>query len=232
MSHQKNNPKMTRLYHFNTRDHAISNILKQRLKIARWDDLNDPFELRNVMPSEVSEESFDKWRNYSANTLGLLCFSKRYSNPIMWGHYAANASGVALGFDVPESDGLMKVNYCNCFLKPPTKPNDEEFAIALGSTKAKDWAYEDEVRIFQNLSDAKCEFQTATGKFLYFEPFSTSMKLREILLGVNCKADPSTINAMKRYVASSVEIYKTERSQDKYEIVQGESCRRRDDRFA
>jgi hypothetical protein len=219
MSHQKNNPKMTRLYHFNTRDHAISNIQKQRLKIARWDDLNDPFELRNVLPSEVSEESFDKWRNYSANTLGLLCFSKRYSNPIMWGHYAANASGVALGFDVPESDRLMKVNYCNCFLKPPTKPNDEEFAIALVSTKAKDWAYEDEVRIFQNLSDAKCEFQTAAGKYLYFKPFSTSMKLREILLGVDCKADQSTINAMKRYVTPDVEICRTVRSKNKFEIV-------------
>ena len=143
----------------------------------------------------------------------------------MWSRYAANSSGIALGFDFLVSDELRCVNYCNSFLDPPTEPNNEDFPMALISTKAKDWEYEDEVRIFQNLSDAKCEFQTATGKFLYFEPFSTSMKLREILLGVNCKADPSTINAMKRYVASSVEIYKTERSQDKYEIVQGESCR-------
>ena len=219
MPDQKYISRMTRLYHFNTRDHAISNIQKQRLKIARWDDLNDPFELRNVMPSQVTDESFDDWRNRFANTHGLLCFSKRYSNPIMWGHYAANASGVALGFDVPESDGLMKVNYCNCFLKPPTKPNDEEFAIALFSTKAKDWAYEDEVRIMQKLSEAKCEFQRNTGKFLYFEPFSNSMKLREILLGVDCKAEQSTIAAMKRYVTPDVEIHRTVRSKTGFEII-------------
>jgi len=219
MSHQKNNPKMTRLYHFNRLEHAISNIKNKWLKVARWDDLNDPFELRNVMPSEVSKVRFDDWRNSTANTLGLLCFSKRYSNPVMWGHYAANASGVALGFDVLESDGLMKVNYCNCFLKPPTKPNDEKFAIALVSTKSIDWDYEDEVRIFQKLSEAKCEFQRDTGKFLYYEPFSTSMKLREILLGVDCKADQSTINAMKRYVTSDVEICRTVLSKNKFEIV-------------
>jgi hypothetical protein len=219
MSQQKNNPKMTRLYHFNTRDHAISNIQKQRLKIARWDDLNDPFELRNVMPSKVSDERFDRWRNCFANTYGLLCFSKIYSNPVMWGHYAKNASGLVLGFDIPESDELMRVKYCNCFLEPPTKPDDEKFAISLFSTKAKDWEYEDEVRIFQKLSDAKCEFQTDAGKFLYFEPFSTSMKLREILLGVDCKADQSTINAMKRYVTPDVEICRTVRSKNKFEIV-------------
>lgn len=218
MSHQINNPKMTRLYHFNTRDHAISNIQKQRLKIARWDDLNDPFELRNIMPSQVTDESFDDWRNRFANTHGLLCFSKKYSNPVMWGHYAKNASGVVLGFDVLKSD-QWKVNYCNRFLAPMKVPNDEKFVKDFLTTKAKDWQYEKEVRIMQKLSDAKCEFKTAAGKFLYFEPFSTSMKLREILLGVDCKADQSTINVMKRYVTPGVEICRTVRSKNKFEIV-------------
>jgi hypothetical protein len=218
MSHQKNNPKLTRLYHFTELEHAISNIQKKWLKIARWDDLNDPFELRNVLPSQVKEEDFEKWRDVFANEFGLLCFSKKYTNAVMWGHYAANASGVALGFDVLASDQL-EVNYCNCFLAPMTKQNAKQFPQDLVSTKAKDWQYEKEVRIMQKLSDAKCEFQTAAGKFLYFEPFSTSMKLREILLGVDCKADQSTINAMKRYVTPDVEICRTVRSKNKFEIV-------------
>ena len=218
MSQQKNNPKKTRLYHFTELEHAISNIQKKWLKIARWDDLNDPFELRNVMPSQVKEEDFEKWRDVFANEFGLLCFSKKYTNPVMWGHYAANASGVALGFDVLASDQL-EVNYCNCFLAPMTKQNAKQFPQDLVSTKAKDWRYEDEVRTLQKLSEVKCEYKPAAGKFLYFEPFSRAMKLREILLGVDCKADQSTINAMKRHVSSGVKIYKTERSQDKYEIV-------------
>jgi hypothetical protein len=221
MSQQKNNPKMTRLYHFNTRDHAISNIQKQRIKIACWDDLNDPFELRNVMPSKVSDESFDKWRNCFANTYGLLCLSKKYSNPVMWGHYAKNASGVVLGFDVLKSD-QWKVNYSNRFLTPMTVPNDETFVKDFLTTKAEDWRYEKEVRIMQKLSEARCEFESIAGKFLYFEPFSTSMKLREILLGVDCKADQSTINAMKRYVTPDVEICRTVRSKDKFEISKTE----------
>ncbi len=218
MSHQKNNPKMARLYHFNRLEHAISNIKNKWLKIARWDDLNDPFELRNVMPSNVSDERFDNWRNCFANTYGLLCFSKKYSNPVMWAHYAANASGAVLGFDVSEP-AQWEVNYCDRFLAPMTTPNDEEFVKDFLTTKAEAWRYEDEVRIMQKLSEAKCEFQRNTGKFLYFEPFSNSMKLREILLGVDCKADQSTINAMKRYVTPDVEIYRTARSKTEFEII-------------
>ena len=222
MPDQKYISRMTRLYHFNRLEHAISNIKKKWLKIARWDELNDPFELRNVIPSNISEVRFDDWHNSIANTLGLICFSNKYSNPVMWGHYAANASGVALGFDVLESDELMKVNYSNCFLEPPTKLNDEKFLIALLSTKAKDWEYEDEFRIFQKLAEAKCEFQADTGRFLYFEPFSHSMRLREILLGVDCKADQSTINAMKRYITPRVDIYRTARSKTEFEIIKTE----------
>ena len=71
----------------------------------------------------------------------------------------------------------------------------------------------------QRLSEARCELHPAAGKFLYFEPFSNSMKLREILLGVDCKADQSTINAMKRYVSPDVEIRQTARSKTKFEII-------------
>jgi hypothetical protein len=221
MSHQIKNPKLTRLYHFTELEHAISNIQNKWLKIARWNDLNDPFELRNVMPSKVKEEDFDKWRHDFANEFGLLCFSKKYSNPVMWGHYAANASGVALGFDVLESDQLV-VNYCNCFLAPMTKQNAKQFPQDLVSTKAEDWRYEDEVRTLQKLSEVKCKYKPAAGKFLYFEPFSNSMKLREILLGLDCKADQSTINAMKRYVTPHVDIYRTERGKNQFEIIKTE----------
>jgi len=221
MSNQKNNSKMTRLYHFTELEHAISNIQNKWLKIARWDDLNDPFELRNVLPSTFSDERFDVWRNGFAHSYGLLCFSKKYSNPVMWGHYAKNASGVVLGFDVLK-DNQLEVKYRNRFLQSPKPPIRKEFVEAFLSTKAEDWRYEDEVRTLQKLSEAKCKFKPADGKFLYFEPFSTSMKLREILLGVDCKADQSTINAMKRYVTPDVEICRTVRSKDKFKISKTE----------
>lgn len=38
-----------RAYHFVPADHGIENIKLRHLKIARLDDLNDPFEVRTVI---------------------------------------------------------------------------------------------------------------------------------------------------------------------------------------
>ena len=173
------------------------------------------------MPSQVKKEDFEKWRNGFANAYGLLCFSKKYSNPVMWGQYAADASGVVLGFDISTSD-QWEVNYCDGFLAPMKMSDDKKFVKDFLTTKAKAWRYEKEVRIMQRLSDARCKFDPVTGKFLYFEPFSKSMKLREILLGVDCKADQSTINAMKRYTTPSVDIRRTARSKTEFKIIKAE----------
>ena len=35
-------------------------------------------------------------------TKGLICFSRTWSNPLLWGHYAEKHTGIALGFDVPD----------------------------------------------------------------------------------------------------------------------------------
>jgi len=224
MPHQDNISKTIRGYHFTSFEYGISNIKNSRLKIARIHELNDPFEFRNfIIPDyedgRIKQEFVRAWDSQ----IGIVCFSKSYANPTMWGHYAENAKGLALGFNLPSpylpSPCSMEVDYDNSFLYPPTIEGiDRNFIKKLLSTKSKNWEYEDELRIFLELRDA--EFDERSKKFMYFAPFSDEMQLREVFLGPECKVDKSDIEQIKRYVNHpEVEVFRTVRANDRFEIL-------------
>jgi len=74
-------------------------------------ELNDPFEFLGV---DLSDPDFRRQIKATKKTLsesrGLLCFSKNWHNPVLWGHYADKHRGICLGFDMPE-DLPTKVDY-------------------------------------------------------------------------------------------------------------------------
>ena len=112
---------------------------------------------------------------------GLLCFSRISHNPLLWGHYADSARGIALGFDPEFFDGRdgrilehFNVVYDPENMRPVFRwPADEaippdmmkELVFAGFGTKAKDWKYEEEVRYILNLEKCKAE------NGMYFYPF-------------------------------------------------------------
>ncbi len=95
-----------RLYHFTNAEYGLSNLREKHLKISRIDQLNDPFEFMGADLSngdlrkeiEISKDRYNE-------TMGLLCFSKNWDNPVQWGHYADGHKGLCLGFDV--ADGAI-----------------------------------------------------------------------------------------------------------------------------
>src|SRR5260370_2192350 len=51
---------MNHLYHFTTAKFALDDLRNKRLKIAQFDDLNDPFELKSVnLCNPVHAQAFD-----------------------------------------------------------------------------------------------------------------------------------------------------------------------------
>ena len=221
MPHQDNISKTIRGYHFTKFEYGISNIKNERLKIARILELNDPFEFRNVIiPNDEDGHKKEDWVRELDSQCGIVCFSKYYANPTMWGHYAENATGLVLGFDLA-SPFAKEVKYKNQFLELSTDGEKDKrlfFAEELISTKSRDWEYEGELRIFLELRDA--EFDERSKKFMYFAPFSDEMQLREIVLGPECKADKSDIEQIKRYVNHpEVEVFRTVRANDRFEIL-------------
>ena len=169
-----------RVYYLTGAQFALSNLALRRIKIARFEDLNDPFELRGVdVGDRKLRKAFHKTKERINENRGLICFSKSWRNPLIWGHYAEKHTGMCLGFDV--SDNLLApVNYAESPLKmeidPETRRPTKKFMQKLLRTKFFDWKYEDEMRLFVGLDRKTME----SGK--YFYPFSKDLRLREIIL--------------------------------------------------
>lgn len=95
-----------RVYHFINEKFGLENIKRRRLKIARIDELNDPFEFIARADNERERAALRATREEQTKKTGLLCFSRSWQNPVQWSHYADRHRGFCLGFDVP--DALIK----------------------------------------------------------------------------------------------------------------------------
>jgi len=173
-----------RLYHFLGADHALGDLKQGRLKIARLDDLNDPFELLAAeLRDKAMRRLFTETRAEIARTRGVLCFSRGWRNPLMWSHYADRHRGVCLGFDVP-SGKFARIAY-DAKRLPDILPkllagpiaSQEQTMLKLLTTKFRDWKYEDEVRVFTTLDTV----DPVNG--LYFADFGDELVLKTVVLG-------------------------------------------------
>lgn len=78
-----------RVHYLTGTQYALSNIALRRIKVSRFTDLNDPFELLAVDLSDKQHRAAIRATKEELNKdKGLICFSKSWSNPLLWGHYA------------------------------------------------------------------------------------------------------------------------------------------------
>ena len=174
-----------RVYYLTGAQFALSNLALRRIKIARIEDINDPYELLGVdVRDKKLRAVIRKTKEQINKSRGLICFSKSWRNPLMWGHYAEKHTGMCLGFDVPEKK-LFTVSYKKRLpemeIDPETGRPTMEFMKQLLRRKFSDWKYEAEMRRFVKLDDHTVE----SGK--YFCAFSKDLRLREIILGPRCE---------------------------------------------
>jgi hypothetical protein len=174
------------VYHLTSAEHAISDIALSRLKLARIDDLNDPFELMAVNLREPRlRRAYRDLRSRENDTTGLICFSADWTNPVLWSHYGDKHRGVCLGFGV-KAALVQEVNYeeerLENFVTDTGKPLElsPEQLHQLKRTKYKHWEYEQEWRMFVPLKEAANEGS------LYFRGFGRGLRLREVILGPQC----------------------------------------------
>jgi hypothetical protein len=68
-----------RVFHFLKAEHALAALHKSRIKIARIDELNDPFELLCAdMRDPRHRQGFQAFKAKCARTFGYLCASLRH----------------------------------------------------------------------------------------------------------------------------------------------------------
>ena len=165
-----------RLYHYLSAKHALEDIRCSRLKVARLDDINDPFELwSSGQRNKKVRAALRHWKAEMAKQHGMLCFSAGWKNPLLWSHYADRHRGICLGFDVDESC-VAKINYVNRRVDVALPISEDDIRSFL-FTKFSDWSYEAERRCWVRLSD----MESLSGYF--FKNFDTSLRLCEVIAG-------------------------------------------------
>jgi Protein of unknown function (DUF2971) len=154
---------------------------KRRLKISRFLGVNDPFEFLGVTLSNPElRTAIGRTIEQLNRKRGMLCFSSRWTNPVMWSHYADRHRGLCLGFEIPGSL-VEKVKYVSHrFSDAPvmsggTENEKIEFMKRVLCTKFSHWKYENEYRSFVSLDEPEGD--------LFFADFSEKMKLKRIVVG-------------------------------------------------
>lgn len=208
-----------RVYHLLPSRFVESSVRERRLKIARVQELNDPFELlAGNLRSKADRQAARRWKEVYSRACGLLCFSPHWRSPVMWSHYADRHRGVCLGFDIVDSQAV-RVEYNNQRIPVAYKAGnsvnglDADFANRVLSTKFEHWRYEEEIRLFVPLHPKHRE-----GK-LYFHPFSETLKLREIGLGPLCELETTYIRDLVASMKPKVKVFRTRLAFQTFTIV-------------
>ncbi|MDO8888646.1 MAG: DUF2971 domain-containing protein [Hydrogenophaga sp.] len=176
-----------RLYYFTSSHWALDNVARRRIKVSQIEALNDPFEL--LSPALKQPEDRAKFRELKSDlsrTVGLICFSASWRNPVQWSHYGDHHRGCCLGFDVPEQLA-KRVTYLSKRLRVDSLMRfaeagklDEAFMENALSAKFAHWRYEKEYRVFAQmegcLRDGDHYFQRLNDKGI-------TLRLSEFIVG-------------------------------------------------
>lgn len=187
-----------RLYHFTKGKHAVQNVKNRHLKLSFPNLVNDLFELQpfdfgDGEQARLLRRAWGDAIDQHSLSQGFISFSKGWSVPTMWGHYADNHKGICLGFDLPilRADGVayaVKIDYVDS-LHPiddrvlnETAYNKKMVSIAQ-RTKSSHWAYEEEWRYWFSLSECEKRQRLADPDQLFFADFDANLVLREVIFG-------------------------------------------------
>jgi len=215
-----------RAYHFVNCEYGLDDIRRRRLKIATLKELNDPFELFGVaLDDKALRHAFQAMKDELSATRGLLCFSRKWSNPVQWSHYAEKHRGLCLGFDIADQS-IGSVNYSRrrLLLEMERFRDPRQLSIETAQkflfTKYSHWRYEDEVRCFVTLEDK----DLATG--LYFADFSNTLSLKQVIVGAESAITRQELRDALGNLADSVEVFKARLAFRTFKVV-----RQRDERL-
>jgi len=212
-----------RVYQFLAAEDALSDVALRRIRISRFSEVNDPFELLavNVGQSKDFRAAIREWRVDLDGSKGFLCFSRNWENPVLWSHYASKHHGICLGFDASDVH-LREVTYASDrilarFPETGGMPElDEQFVLSLLCTKYEHWRYEDEVRMFVELDQKTIE----EGSYFYY--FSHQLALREVILGPLCRVPIDDVRHLVSRMYRSVVVRKARLAFKWFKVVPDE----------
>jgi Protein of unknown function (DUF2971) len=207
------------VFHFLNAKYGLEAIEKRRLKISQFVSLNDPFEFLGVTLADSSlRHAMTTTIEQLNKNRGLLCFSSKWTNPVMWSHYADHHKGVCLGLELPD-ESLAKVAYIRSrFSAAPILSNFAEqekvdFMLRLFSSKYLHWQYENEYRAFVDLDTPD------PGSGLYFSYFSNAVRLRQVIVGASSIISRAQVHEALGSDLRSIECFKARLAYRSFNVV-------------
>lgn len=139
-----------KLYWYRSSDNFaeyINNYLQGKIHFSSWKAVNDPMEgyflycpQHDSIATLIGEKSRIK----------ICCFSKSYSNYLLWSYYAQGHSGVCIEYEVnelPENISKRCVKYRKIIPAFDSTKTDKEQAIDCLTHKLAFWSREEEIRL-------------------------------------------------------------------------------------
>jgi hypothetical protein len=183
-----------KVFKFFSNEYGLQALKLQRLKVATFNDLNDPFELLSFgLSNKTHRNLFSNWKKVITLSTGLLCFSKNWHNPLLWSHYGDRHQGIALEFNLDDKYAIEVFYEPNRLIYDLDKELasdriDSNLVHRLLATKFKHWQYEEEVRMMIKLSE--CDRENG----LFFYKIGDPIKLESIILGPLCSLNENIIS--------------------------------------
>ena len=207
-----------RVYHFLPERWGLAAIRRRRLKVATINELNDPFEL--LAAQQISPEDkqvYEQVKKDLSETIGLICFSRAWSNPVQWGQYAEKHAGLCLGFDILD-EWAKPITYVSKRFRASPEASaptnaDETEGFKLLTTKFRHWLYENEVRLVVPLP------QLTLDRKLYFFPFCPALLLREVVIGVRSELTQEQVRAKLRAADRDITITQTRLASRTFKVL-------------
>ena len=204
------------LYRFLDSDAALKTLVAGRFRVGHASKFNDPFEWRLGFAGMVISEERKFAEDFSREHLrwldswmGILCFSKTVSDPVLWSLYADKHSGVA--FEVKhlwKDDEIVKMTYPKTHRKERPvldfnrlrKIHDEnersEYLLSLlkglMGRKSAGWSFEKEYRLAIDLNNRnRCRLHD--GHYDWQLPDNS---LKRVILGFCCPLDETVVRKL------------------------------------
>lgn len=187
-----------KIYRYLNSAAAIQTIETRSLRVGRILEFNDPFEWQlgiKGLPLQCEKEIYraiQDWLEDRNSVAGIVCFSAKCKEPLLWAHYADRHRGIVLEFDYDEtSERLEKIIYSknrvvldipNYKLPHFTQGEFVQFAQKMVTQKSLGWKYEQEYRLHVDLKD--CDVHS--GSFFIGIPDSV---LRRVICGYRCDVE-------------------------------------------
>ena len=184
--------------------------------------MNDPFELRGAL---VGHPRLQEALLKQLSTFGVLCFSRTWTNTLLWSHYADKHKGICLGFELPPSVPAYKPDYVSepeafdAALEGVIAGEDiatfERLVKKILLLKYREWSYEDEIRLMTSLDKRD-------GPYAFKSFGEEQLTLCEVMLGLRCPRSVDDVFAAVTDYADLPRIYKAELCSEHFEITRSE----------